>query len=178
MSHSQSLRQLLRVRQLEEEQCRTSLESALGELNRLDRALTASHERERRGRALVKASFYLPVTSAVKMAEIIEVSYPISEQSIDRRAGLEDSNAALKLIESLKRRLRAQQEQVDQLRAAFLARRVERRQAETLIIEENTRHLSEVEHRAQQAIDDWYGGRLTREKQAVDRANNSAVDKD
>jgi hypothetical protein len=66
------------------------------------------------------------------------------------------------------------QVRIEQLRAAFLSHRTERRQAETLIFEENARHLSEVEHRAQQSIDDWFGGRLTRDKQTRARAKENA----
>ena len=40
MAISRGLRRLLRVRNLEEEQSRQALESALGELNRLESALT------------------------------------------------------------------------------------------------------------------------------------------
>ncbi len=56
MAVSRALRRLLRIRELEEEQSRLALESALGELNRLKHALTATAERDRRGRRLVEAS--------------------------------------------------------------------------------------------------------------------------
>jgi hypothetical protein len=39
MAVSRALRRLLRIRELEEEQCRLALESTLGELNRLESAL-------------------------------------------------------------------------------------------------------------------------------------------
>jgi hypothetical protein len=170
MSHSRSLRQLLRIRQIEEEQSRTLLEAALGELNRLERALVVARERELKGRALVQAS--LRQGSMVRMGDaatrdIFDAANPVSEEGIDRLAGVVDVHSARRLIESLTRRLKAQEGCVEQQRSAFLAHRVERRQAETLIAEERARHMSEVDHRAQQAIDDWFGGRLIRQKQTA-----------
>jgi len=47
MAVSRALRRLLRIRELEEEQNRLALESALGELNRLEYALEATIERGR-----------------------------------------------------------------------------------------------------------------------------------
>ncbi len=75
MAVSRALRRLLRIRELEEEQSRLALESALGELNRLEASLAAAVERERRGRRLVKAS-----------AQTGELP--------DRLAGLEETRAA------------------------------------------------------------------------------------
>jgi hypothetical protein len=53
MAVSRALRRLLRIRELEEEQGRLALESALGELHRLENALMATFERKHRGRSLV-----------------------------------------------------------------------------------------------------------------------------
>ena len=56
MAASRALRRLLRIRELQEEQSRLALESALGELHRLEHALASTFVRERRGRSLVQAS--------------------------------------------------------------------------------------------------------------------------
>ena len=56
MAVSRALRRLLRIRELEEEQCRLALEAAIGELSRLEHAMAATAERDRRGRRLVEAS--------------------------------------------------------------------------------------------------------------------------
>ena len=56
MAVSRALRRLLRVRNLEEGQCRLALDSALGELSRLEQALEAAAERGSQGRRLVEAS--------------------------------------------------------------------------------------------------------------------------
>ena len=56
MAVSRALRRLLRIRDLQEEQSRLVLESALGELHRLENAMTATFVRDRQGRSLVQAS--------------------------------------------------------------------------------------------------------------------------
>jgi hypothetical protein len=48
------------------------------------------------------------------------------------------------------------------LRQEFLGKRVERRQAETLIRETEARDAIEAGRRGQQALDDWYRFRLHR----------------
>jgi hypothetical protein len=56
MAVSRVLRRLLRIRDLEEEQHRLALESALGVLHRLEGAMEAAGERERQGRAWTQES--------------------------------------------------------------------------------------------------------------------------
>ena len=75
MAASRALRRLLRIRDIEEEQSRLALESALSQLNRLEHALAATAERDRRGRRLVDAS--------ARTGELP-----------DRLAGLEETRAA------------------------------------------------------------------------------------
>lgn len=116
MAVSRSLRRLLRIRELEEEQSRLVLELALSELNRLEHALTATAARERRGRSLVQASAH-------------------SGQLPDRLAGLEETRSSLRHAAALGPRIEATGDDVAALRREFLGKRVERRQAETLIQE-------------------------------------------
>jgi flagellar biosynthesis chaperone FliJ len=141
MAVSRALRRLLRIRDLEEEQSRLALESALGELNRLEHALAATAERDRRGRRLIEASAH-------------------TGQLPDRLAGLEESRAADRLVAVLEPRIEAKTEEVTELRQEFLMKRVERRQAETLIRETEARDAIEADRHGQQALDDWYGSRL------------------
>jgi hypothetical protein len=75
MAVSRGLRRLLRIRDLEEEQCRLALESAMGTLHRLQHALEATVERGRRGRRLIEASVH-------------------SGELTDRLAGLEEIRSA------------------------------------------------------------------------------------
>src|ERR1035441_8300431 len=116
MAVSRALRRLLRIRELQEEQSRLALESALGELHRLEHALSANFERERRGRSLVQASAQ-------------------SGQLTDRLAGLEETRSASLHAAALGPRIDGMGEEVTDRRQEFLSKRVERRQAETLIRE-------------------------------------------
>lgn len=141
MPVSRSLRRLLHIRNIEEEQCRLALESALGELNRLEHALAATTERERRGRRLVEAG--------VRGGELL-----------DRLAGLEETHAADRLATALVPRIAETALDVAQLRQEFLGKRVERRQAETLIGETEARDAVATVRREQQGIDDWYRSRM------------------
>ena len=120
MAVSRALRRLLRIRDLEEEQGRLALESALGELRHLENALAAAVERDRRGRRLVEAS--------ARTGELP-----------DRLAGLEETRAAGRRSAALGEWIADAELDVAALRQEFLARRVERRQAETLIQESEAR---------------------------------------
>ncbi|MGA3371105.1 MAG: hypothetical protein ABSC48_05020 [Terracidiphilus sp.] len=144
MAVSRALRRLLRIRDLEEEQRRLALESALGELGRLEHALTATNERGRRGRRLVEESAR-------------------TDQLPDRLAGLEETRSALCHADALGPRIEAAGDDVTALRREFIAKRVERRQAETLIKETEAEEAIAASRRSQQALDDWYGSRLYRE---------------
>jgi|ERR1035437_750495 hypothetical protein len=142
MAVSRALRRLLRIRDLEEEQRRVALESALVELHRLQHSLAASVERGRRGRELVTAS-----------ANTGELP--------DRIAGIAETLLAARYAEVMTPRIAATELNVAELRLEFLAKRVER-QAETLIRETEARDAAEAGRRGQQGIDDWYSNKLQR----------------
>jgi hypothetical protein len=144
MAVSRALRRLLRIRDLEEEQGRLALESALGELRHLENALAAAVERDRRGRRLVEAS--------ARTGELP-----------DRLAGLEETRAAGRRSAALGEWIADAELDVAALRQEFLARRVERRQAETLIQESEARDAVEDGRRGQQALDDWFRNQMHRE---------------
>jgi hypothetical protein len=138
---SRALRRLLRIRDLQEGQCRTALESAQGELNRLNHAQVATTGRERWGRRLVEESAR-------------------SGELPDRLSGLEETRTAGRLAQALATRIETVQEDVGKLREEFLAKRVEVRQAQTLIKETEARDAFEAARRGQQTLDDWYGSRM------------------
>ena len=144
MAVSRALRRLLRIRELEDEQCRLALESTLGELNRLESALAATGERDRRGRRLVENGAR-------------------TGQLPDRLAGLEETRVAHRLVAVLEPRIEAKEEEVEALRQEFLLKRVEHRQAETLIQETEAREAIEAGRSSQQRLDDWYSSRLFRQ---------------
>ena len=143
MAVSRALRRLLRIRDLEEEQCRLALESATGSLHRLQHALEATFERGRRGRRLIEASVH-------------------SGELPDRLAGLEEMRSAGCHAQALVPRIADAQLDVAALREEFLSKRVERRQAETLIEETEARDAIEAARRSQQNMDDWFGNRMHR----------------
>ncbi|MGA3160570.1 MAG: hypothetical protein ABSC77_05080 [Terracidiphilus sp.] len=145
MAVSRALRRLLRIRNLQEEQSKLALESALSELHRLEHVLAAAIERNRRGRSLVQASAQ-------------------TGQLLDRLAGLEETRSASLHAAALGPRIDALGDVAVDRRQEFLLKRVERRQAETLIEETEAREAIEDGRRGQQAIDDWYSSRLYRDE--------------
>jgi hypothetical protein len=157
MAVSRALRRLLRIRELEEEQNRLALESASGELNCLEVALTAAFERERQGRRLVESSTY-------------------SNQMMDRLAGLEETRSAGLYVVALGPKIDAKQEEVAARRQEFLVKRVERRQAETLIEETEAREAIEADRHGQQSLDDWYSSRKYREGASLESSRPSSAE--
>ena len=75
----------------------------------------------------------------------------------DRQAGLAETQAGRRTAAMLGPRVAAAETEAARLRQAFLDKRMERRQAETLIEETRARDDSESERRTQRAVDDWYG---------------------
>ena len=143
MAVSRALRRLLRLLDMEEEECRLAVESALGELNRLKHALTATSERDRGGRLLVTASAH-------------------TGELPDRLAGLEETRAASRHAVVLTPRIADMEMNVAALREEFLSKRIECRQAETLVQETEARDAVEAGRRGQRSLDDWYLSRLRR----------------
>src|SRR5579859_2573232 len=141
MAVSRALKRLLRVLNLEEDQARLALESAVGDLAQLKRALSATTVRARGGRRLV-------VTSAQ------------TGELPDRLAGLEETYAAKRRAEALAPRIVEAESRVEILRQAFLLKRVECRQAETLIQEAEVQDAIIAARRTQQGLDDWYLNRM------------------
>ena len=143
MPVTRALRRLLRIRDIEEEQCRHAMEVALTERHRLESALAATAERDRSGRLLITAS--------ARSAELP-----------DRLAGLEETRMAKRMAIALRPRLTQIEEIIAVRRQEYLDKRVERRQAETLIRTTEAQDALESRRHAQQSLDDWYGNRLHR----------------
>ncbi len=158
MPVSRAMRRLLRVRDLLEEQSRQALESATGELSRLEDALDATVSQDRRGRLLVGTSAH-------------------SGELPDRLAGLEETRAAVRFREAVVPRIAAAQVEVSALREEFMAKRVDRRQAETLIQETEAQDAVDGGRRSQQALDDWYRFRLHQGK-AESGSEKTDLDRD
>lgn len=158
MSVSRAMRRLLHIRNLEEEQSRMALESALGELNRLECERTATVARDRQGRRLVEASAQ-------------------TGQLPDRVAGLEETRSAAHYAKALEPRIAAKGDEVAELRQEFLLKRVEHRQAETLIQEAEAQDAVETDRRAQQSLDGWYGARMHRNGADTEQENRTEKEK-
>ena len=140
MPVSRPLQRLLRIREIEEEQCRLALESAAGELHRLEAALAVSNERERKARRLVGA--------ALENGDVT-----------DRVAGKVEGNAARNASAVLRPGIAATESQVAERRGALMQKKVERRQAETLIDERiAVAAVEEIRHE-QRGLDDWFRSR-------------------
>jgi hypothetical protein len=145
MAVSRALRRLLNVLEIEEDQCRLALETAMGEVRLLERSMTAARTRERSGRQLF-------------------ISSASSGELPDRLAGIEETRAARRRALALTPRIADAELEAAELREAYLLKRVERRQAETLIEEAEARDAIEAGRHGQQALDDWYLNRLHRRR--------------
>jgi|HubBroStandDraft_2_1064218.scaffolds.fasta_scaffold482225_1 aspartokinase len=145
MAVSRAMRQLLRLLEMQEEQAKVQMESALADLRRLERALNAAGERERAGRQLVKTS-------------------AMASESTDRLAGVEESRMASRQAAALKPRIAGAGTAVNERRREFMDKRVERRQAETVIERAEAQEAAEAGRRGQRESDDWFLGKSLREK--------------
>lgn len=149
MAVSRALKRLLRIRDLEEEQCQIALEAATVELRRLESALVNTAERKRRGRRMIEES--------IRKNDVA-----------DRIAGLEEQEAADRLSHALSARILFMQDEVIKRREAYMEKRVERKQVETLLEESAAREKLEQERKQQQGLDEWFGGRLYQKTQEKD----------
>ena len=144
MSVSKALERLLRIRRLEVEQRRLKLEAALARLQVLEHARHEAAEMERQGRARV-------------------IESASSGELADRVAGLVQSDAARARMKMLEPRIAAAEIETFDRRREFLEKRVERRQAATLIEQATARDELEQERRIQGTIDDQFATRIHRQ---------------
>ncbi len=147
MAVSRAMRRLLRVREVEEEQMRTALASAVGDLRRMEGALAATQVRERGGRRLIAAS-------------------AVTGELVDRTAGVEETRAARHHASMLKPRIAAAAAVVTARRQEFLLKRIERRQVESLIRKMESEDATEAGRRAQRELDDWFLSGIRRDANA------------
>ncbi len=148
-----ALDRLFRVRELEEEQCGAAVEEAVVQMRRLENAVVAAQERIRRGRLLVAASAQ-------------------SGDLLDRVAGVEETRSAGRAQENLSNRVKDAEAALANLRQLFMAKRVERRQVETLLKQQEAALAFGADRRDQRVLDDWH--RMRRYREAVEtRVSNS-----
>lgn len=137
MAVSRAIRRLRQVRELEEELSQAALESAVGELRRMEAALERTRERERAGRRQVTASAG-------------------TGDLVDRIAGLEETRAGGRHAEMLRPRIWEMEVVVAARWAEFLGRRMERRQVETLMRRTEAEDAVDGGRRAQRDLDDRF----------------------
>jgi flagellar export protein FliJ len=134
------LTRLLRLRELEEEQTRIQLESAVGDRDRVQEDLAQTADYLTQGRQSFRAS----VTNRDAMGRTGAV--------------LETEQARQQRLRILPR-LQAAEAEVTRQREEYLLRRTGRRQVETLVENEKEMAAVETARRVQQILDDWYGRR-------------------
>jgi len=156
MPANDGLGRLLHLRTLEEEQRRTALDSATAALHRMRAALQAAHARERRGRESIVHSSH-------------------SGSPADRIAGLVESEAARRAATLLRVRIAAIEEQAAELRRAYLEKRTERRQVETLLREAEARQVLDLSRREQQSLDNMFGAKRHAHQQSAAHASSRPI---
>lgn len=149
MPIASSLRRLLRVREIEEEQHKSAMESALADVHQLDATLVSILSRARQGRGLL-----------VQSAQ--------NGDSSDWQAGIEEGRTASDLAILFSERRVSAVIELEEQRSMYLASRTKRRQAETLVEEALIRETRLRSQRDQQALDEWFRSRLDPRKHKDD----------
>lgn len=152
MAVAPGLLRYLRVLVLEEEQAQAAFEAASAQARALDKRLETVAALERNGRQLIAVSAW-------------------SGDALDRIAALEQMSAARRAICALRPIRTAALEEASRRRAAFLEKRVQRRQAETLIQEAQARAAIEASRRDQQSMDEMHLDRAHRNDSAQKAAS-------
>lgn len=148
---SVTLGRLLKIRRLLEDSSRAELERRVGFAARVERA------RERDKAAILRSR-------EQALAVIIDEDNSVQEQA-DRRT-LEWSNAenAAARRQQLRTMADAAENRVIEAQVAFLARRTERRQLESVLDAELERKKREQERRGQRLLDDWFSNKQVRQR--------------
>ena len=147
------LHRLLRLRELEEQLSRMELEAAVQNRRQVAQELAiAVHEQAQGRKNFVQGIF--ETDAVIRTGAVIAM-----EQARQKRTRIEPN-------------LEAADREVARQQVEFLARRTGRRQVETLVDQEGATAREEAARKAQQMLDDWYGGRVRREE-AIHRKGKS-----
>ena len=157
MAVSRAMRRLLSVLEIQEDRYRAALASALADLKRLESAMASTTEQDRRGRRLVAASAR-------------------SGELADRLAGLEETSTARRHAAALTPRITEARLAAGARQREFISKRIERRQAETLIRKTEAEDDLEAGRRAQQGMDDWFLRGVRRMRDARSETQAVATD--
>lgn len=151
MHGSSVIRRLLRIRALEEEQSRMVLEAAEAEVKRLQSALGSVRQSEHQGREIL--------TRGVQDGE-----------PTDRIAGVEQIRACEQAAAWIAGRTLQAEAEAGTQRSAFVEKRIQRRQAESLHDAAISQSLHRDEKRMQQMQDEWHLMRRRETQQSGDDA--------
>jgi hypothetical protein len=159
MSKNRSMTQLLRVRHLEEEQCRLRLEGALVEEQTLDRAWSYALRRSHALRGEINQAMLVDVgeTSSGACDDAGDVL-------LKRRVAELESASNQRSIATLRDRLEEARTRIEELRGTYLEARVKRMQVEAVLAEQAAREAQLAGRRHQTALDDWFGSRMAQRK--------------
>jgi hypothetical protein len=141
MAVSRAMRRLLRMLEMQEEQCLAQVEAALADLRQLESALTAAGDQDRAGRRMISAS-------------------AATGETVNLLAGLEECRAARRREHMLRPRIVEAQRTVNIRRGELLNKRVARRQAETVVEKMDAADASEANRKIQRELDDWFLGKM------------------
>jgi flagellar export protein FliJ len=144
------LKRLHVVRKAQERQCRTLMEMALADQYRLQEKLKAVHKRRVWARTLLAASV-------------------MSGEVDDRLACLEEIGACERLSAVVKKKVEAAEQQVLKLRQEYLAKRIERRQVESLLETAQIKETAEANRKEQKLLDEWHRSGHGRNNQRADQ---------
>lgn len=137
MSRVRVLRRLCELRALEEQQAAGHYEMAVENLHRLLRAFDTSCRRSREGRRLLSASME-------------------SSEVHDRLFGINEMNSVARLSSKLQQLIRDAEAAVESSRDRFVAKRIEKGQAESLVDTASKAAALELLRRNQLGLDDWH----------------------
>jgi hypothetical protein len=155
MAISDSLRRLLHIRTLEEEQRKIVLDLALAELHSLEHTLGAMRARERSGRERVVLSSR-------------------SGDTADRIAGLIECESARRNARMFEARIAKAALRAGEAREEFLSKRVEKRQVKTILQEAQGAQNAEAARHEQQGVDEWFSAR--RHAGSANRRNEAKLE--
>ena len=144
MALAGSLDRLAHVRALEAEQSLATLEAAINEVRQLQYALALAQQQAKAGRELIHCS--------AQTGELV-----------DRLAGIEELRKSRKAIATMEGDLVVVEATATEVREVYLARRMERQQAEALVKEARTQEERLMTRRSQQEVEDWHRAQQMRE---------------
>jgi flagellar biosynthesis chaperone FliJ len=140
MAASASLRRLLAIRLTEEEQRQMEMEKAVAELQRLEGLQNKLRTHFKCVRELFESSAH-------------------TGETVDRIAALREISADRRLETLLAEKIEVARMDIERKKQGFLAKRLERRQVETLVDRMSAEGATEAGRKLQAALDDWHRSR-------------------